>query len=160
MSDPHHSAFELIVNGENQRIECASGTTLLEVLRDDLGLTGAKFGCGIGYCGACTVLVDDVVAHACCLLAATLDGRTITSIEGLSTEVELDPVQEAFLEAGAIQCGFCTPGFVMSARGLLDVVPEPTEEQARAFLTGNICRCTGFASIVRAVGTGRTGLDK
>ena len=105
-------------------------------------------------------LVDDVVAHACCLLAATLDGRTITSIEGLSTEVELDPVQEAFLEAGAIQCGFCTPGFVMSARGLLDVVPEPTEEQARAFLTGNICRCTGFASIVRAVGTGRTGLDK
>lgn len=145
--------FRLTVNGEARRVECAAGDTLLDVLRDRLGLTGAKFGCGIGYCGACTVLVDGAVAHACCLLAATLDDREIRTVEGLQDGDQLDEVQQSFVDAGAIQCGYCTPGFVMTVRGLLDIVPEPSESQAKAFLNGNICRCTGFAAIVRAAGS-------
>ena len=139
----------LVVNGDDREVSCAPGDTLLAVLRERLGLTGAKFGCGIGYCGACTVLVDGAAAHSCCLLAATLEGRHITTIEGVS-ESAPDTVQQAFLETGAVQCGYCTPGFVLSVRALLAENPEPSEAETRAFLTGNICRCSGYAAIVRA----------
>ena len=139
----------LTVNGRRQDVSCTSGDTLLAVLRDRLGLTGTKFGCGIGYCGACTVLVDGAAAHSCCLLAATVEGREITTIEGVGDDAP-DAVQQAFLEAGAVQCGYCTPGFVVSVRALLAENPAPSEEEVRGFLTGNICRCSGFAAIVRA----------
>ncbi len=140
---------ELVVNGRRHELTCAPDDTLLAVLRDRLGLPGTKYGCGIGYCGACTVLVDGAAAHSCCLLAATLDGRRITTIEGVSDRAP-DGVQQAFLDAGAVQCGYCTPGFVLSVRALLAENPDPTESQVREFLTGNICRCSGFAAIVRA----------
>ena len=150
----------LTVNGRRQEVSCAADDTLLAVLRDDLGLTGTKFGCGIGYCGACTVLVDGAAAHSCCLLAATMDGRDITTIEGVSSDTP-DDVQTAFLEAGAVQCGYCTPGFVVSVRALLAENPAPDEAEVRRFLTGNICRCSGFAAIVRAaVAAGNTRGDR
>lgn len=140
---------QLVVNGRRREVRCAPDDTLLTVLRDRLGLRGTKFGCGIGYCGACTVLVDDAAAHSCCLLAATLDEREITTIEGIGRDAP-EGVQEAFLEAGAVQCGYCTPGFVLSVRALLAENPQPNEAEVRRFLTGNICRCSGFAAIVRA----------
>lgn len=148
-TDGSPNTVRLVVNGESRAVPCDAGDTLLEVLRSRLGLNGTKFGCGIGYCGACTVMVDGEAAHSCCLLAATMDGREITTIEGVS-ETAPDAVQEAFLEAGAVQCGYCTPGFVLSVRALLAENPEPNEEEVRRFLTGNICRCSGFAAIVRA----------
>ena len=139
----------LNVNGDSHDIACAPGDTLLAVLRETLGLTGTKFGCGIGYCGACTVLVDGDAAHSCCLLAATLGERQITTIEGVGGGEPHD-VRTAFLEAGAVQCGYCTPGFVLSVQALLAENPTPSEADVRRFLTGNICRCSGFAAIVRA----------
>ncbi len=139
------------VNGRRRVIDCSPGDTLLEALRSPLGLTGTKSGCEIGYCGACTVLVDGAAAHSCCLLAATMDGREVTTIEGIGTAEGLDPVQAAFLETGAVQCGYCTPGFVVSVKALLAENPAPSEAEIRRYLTGNICRCSGFAAIVRAV---------
>ncbi len=141
------------VNGRSHEIDCQPGATLLEVLRTSLGLTGTKFGCGIGYCGACTVLVDGAAAHSCCLLAATMQGREITTIEGVSgdgPDPSLGVISEAFLEAGAVQCGYCTPGFVVAIEALLAENPDPSEAEVRRYLTGNICRCSGFAAIVRA----------
>lgn len=163
------------VNGRRQVIDCRPGDTLLEALRGLLGLTGTKSGCEIGYCGACTVLVDGAAAHSCCLLAATMDGREVTTIEGIGAAgadgdeeaggrvgadggVEgLDQVQVAFLEAGAVQCGYCTPGFVISVKALLAENPSPSEAEIRRYLTGNICRCSGFAAIVRAVDAAAAG---
>ncbi len=157
----------LVVNGRDLAVPCDPGDTLLEVLRERLGLRGTKFGCGIGYCGACTVLVDGAAAHSCCLLAATLEGRHITTIEGITDatpddaapdDAAPDDVQAAFLEAGAVQCGYCTPGFVVSVKALLAENPSPDEADIRSFLAGNICRCSGFAAIVRATvaaGAGR-----
>lgn len=141
------------VNGQQRMIDCQPGDTLLEALRNALGLTGTKSGCEIGYCGACTVLVDGAAAHSCCLLAATMDGREITTIEGIGADEDqgLDPVQAVFLETGAVQCGYCTPGFVMAVKALLAENPVPSEAEIRRYLTGNICRCSGFAAIVRAV---------
>lgn len=144
------------VNGRRRVIDCRPGDTLLEALRGHLGLTGTKSGCEIGYCGACTVLVAAAAAHSCCLLAATMDGREITTVEGIGDE-GLDPVQVAFLETGAVQCGYCTPGFVVSARALLAENPAPSEAEIRRYLTGNICRCSGFAAIVRAVAAAAAG---
>ncbi len=140
---------QLVVNGQDQAVACQPNETLLAVLRERLGLTGTKFGCGIGYCGACTVLVDGTAAHSCCLLAATLQGREITTIEGISEDAP-DPAQVAFLEAGAVQCGYCTPGFVVSVKALLAEKPSPSDSEVRRFLSGNICRCSGFAAIIRA----------
>lgn len=142
--------IEIRVNGVDHRLSVEGRETLLQTLRSRLGLLGAKYGCGIGYCGACTVMVDHKAAHACCLLAGTLNGHEITTVESLDGET-LDPVQEAMLAEGALQCGYCTPGFVMTIRALLDAHPHPTESQVSSWLGGNICRCTGFASIVRAV---------
>ena len=162
------TSVSLSVNGRRRVIDCQPGDTLLEALRGPLGLTGTKSGCEIGYCGACTVLVDGAAAHSCCLLAATMDGREITTIEGIGAasgggeEADgqggadsggqgLDPVQAAFLETGAVQCGYCTPGFVVAVKALLAENPAPSEAEIRRYLTGNICRCSGFAAIVRAV---------
>ena len=146
------TSVSLSVNGRQWVIDCLPGDTLLEALRGPLGLTGTKPGCEIGYCGACTVLVDGAAAHSCCLLAATMDGREVTTIEGIGADEDEDlaPVQTAFLETGAVQCGYCTPGFVVSVKALLAENPAPNEAEIRRYLTGNICRCSGFAAIVRA----------
>ncbi len=125
--------------------------TLLEMIREDIGLTGTKEGCDEGECGACTVIMDGRAIHSCCTLAVNADGKKIITIEGLQREDELDPIQQAFIDAGAVQCGYCTPGMIMSAKALLDENPEPTEEEIRTAIEGNICRCTGYERIVQAI---------
>ena len=141
----------LRVNGEAYDLLTYPHRTLLEVLREDLHLTGAKESCGEGACGTCTVLLDGAPVRSCLLLAIEAEGREVTTIEGLAAGGKLHPLQEAFVEHHAIQCGFCTPGMILTAKALLDAVPEPTEEEIRRALSGNICRCTGYAKIVDAV---------
>lgn len=142
----------LTVNGTTQRLEVASNELLLNVIREKLALTGAKYGCGIGECGACTVLVDGAPMLACLTLAVAVDGSNIVTIEGVSSKGgRLHPVQQAFIDQGAIQCGFCTPGMVVLAKALLDENPNPTEAEIREHMAGNLCRCTGYTSIIRAV---------
>ena len=136
-------AFRLTINGEVCEVLVAPQRTLLEVLRNDLGLTGTKHACGTGECGACTVLIDSKPRLSCMTLAADLDGREVVTIEGLSRGEKLHPIQESFVECGAIQCGYCTPGFVMTAKALLDENPSPSEEEVRWYFRGNLCRCTG-----------------
>lgn len=143
----------LHLNGRQVEIVTEPHRTLLEILRDDLGLLGAKEGCGSGDCGACTVLVDDDAICSCLLLAVEAEGRTILTIEGLSSDGVLHPVQRAFVECGALQCGFCTPGMVLSTVALLRKSSHPTELEIRDALAGNLCRCTGYDKIVRAVQT-------
>ena len=142
-------AFRL--NGHSTVIYVEPHRTLLQVLRDDLGLIGAKEGCGSGDCGACTVLAEDEAICSCLLLAVEVEGKSITTIEGLAPEGELHPVQRAFVECGALQCGFCTPGMVLSTVALLKRSPSPTEPEIRDALSGNLCRCTGYDMIVKAV---------
>lgn len=141
------------VNGKPVSLSIYPNELLLNVLREHLYLTGAKYVCGVGECGACTVFVDGKPVLSCLTLAATLDGCEITTVEGLAdpTAGRLDPVQESFLNQGASQCGYCTPGFIMISRALLNEKPHPSEEEIREYLRGNLCRCTGYASIVRAV---------
>jgi len=141
----------LRVNGEAYDLLTYPHRTLLEVLREDLHFTGAKESCGEGACGSCTVLLDGAPVRSCLLLAIEAQAREITTIEGLAAGGKLHPLQEAFVEHHAIQCGFCTPGMILTAKALLDAVPEPTEEEIRRALSGNICRCTGYAKIVDAV---------
>ena len=141
----------LKVNGEIYRMSVPDNRTLLQAIRDDLGLTGTKEGCGIGECGACTVLVDGRPVNSCLALAVEMDGREITTVEGLAKDGVLDLLQQAFIEEGAVQCGFCTPGMLMSAQGLLNKNPFPTEDEIRKAIQGNLCRCTGYDPIVRAV---------
>jgi len=141
----------LRVNGEAYDLLTYPHRTLLEVLREDLHFTGAKESCGEGACGSCTVLLDGAPVRSCLLLAIEAEGREITTIEGLAAGGKLHPLQEAFVEHHAIQCGFCTPGMILTAKALLDATPEPTEEEIRRALSGNICRCTGYAKIVDAV---------
>jgi carbon-monoxide dehydrogenase small subunit len=141
----------LMVNGEKQRILVEPQRTLLEVIRDDLGLTGTKEGCGRGQCGACTVLLDGKAAVACLILAVDVQGREVTTIEGLSQGEALHPIQRAFVDHGAIQCGFCTPGMIMSAKALLDRNPSPQEEDIKSAIEGNFCRCTGYVKISKAI---------
>ena len=143
--------IELTVNGSQYAVLGAGSTTLLEALREQIGLTGTKHGCGAGDCGACTVLVDGQPTNACLLLAMEAEGREIVTIEGLSHEGRLHPMQRAFVEEGAIQCGFCTPGMVLTAKALVDRNPDPGEEEIREALSGTLCRCTGYAGIVRAI---------
>ena len=139
------------INGDDYEIAVDINTTLLEVLREDLHLTGAKTGCNEGDCGACTVLVDDQPVASCTTLAAEVQGREITPIEGLVTKDGLPPVQQAFVDNFAIQCGYCTPGMVLATVALLKENPDPTEEEIRDYLRGNICRCTGYVGIINAV---------
>lgn len=139
------------INGTQRRVSIEPNTILADLLRNDLGLTGTKIGCGKGDCGACTVLVDGQPVYACLTLAVRLEGRSVTTIEGLAEGRALHPLQEAFLAAGAVQCGFCTPGMLMSSKALLDRLPHPTEDEIRDALVGNLCRCTGYLRIVEAI---------
>ena len=144
-------AVSTTINGDGVDFLCQAEETLLDVLRDRLGLTGAKEGCGTGDCGACSVIVDGRLVCACLVLGAEAEGRRIETIEGMATADKLHPLQEKFLEHAALQCGVCTPGFLMAAKYLLAQNPEPTEEEIRFGLAGNLCRCTGYDKIVRAV---------
>jgi len=141
----------LTVNCEEYDAVITPNRTLLEVLRDDLHLTGTKEGCGEGACGTCTVLVDGKPVRSCLTLALEVQGTNITTIEGLAPMGELHPVQKAFVEYGAIQCGFCSPGMILTTKALLDENPSPTEQEARQAISGNVCRCTGYAKIVEAM---------
>jgi carbon-monoxide dehydrogenase small subunit len=144
-----HLACE--VNGEPIAIAFAGYKTLLEVLREDLGLTGTKHGCELGECGACAVLLDGEPVLSCLALAVECQGRSITTVEGLTRDGRLDPLQEAFADLGAAQCGYCTPGILLTARALLDRVEHPTRDEIREALSGNLCRCTGYQQIFEAV---------
>ena len=144
-------AIQVTVNGSLECVEVPSHWTLLQMLRDKLALTGAKNGCSAGECGACTVLMDGEPVNSCMLLAVEADGAEILTVEGLARDGQLDPLQTAFIEQGAVQCGFCTPGVLMAARALLDRNPDPSEEQVREALVGNLCRCTGYTRIVSAI---------
>jgi carbon-monoxide dehydrogenase small subunit len=139
------------INGEVTEFLCEPRQSLLEVLRETLGLTGTKEGCSNGNCGACNVILDGVLVNSCLVLAPEIDGRTVTTIEGIAGPGGLHPIQQKFLEHAALQCGFCTPGFIVAAKALLDQSPRPTEAQVRHWLAGNLCRCTGYDKIVRAV---------
>jgi aerobic-type carbon monoxide dehydrogenase small subunit (CoxS/CutS family) len=139
------------INNELVSLEVESHWTLLRVIRDELRLTGTKEGCGEGDCGTCTVLVDEKAVNSCLILAVDADGKAITTIEGLAQGTELHPLQKAFVEKGAVQCGFCTPGMILSAKALLDENPHPSEEEIRSALSGNLCRCTGYVKVVEAI---------
>lgn len=147
----HAVAIETTINQRPMNLSVLPRVTLAEMLRDQLGLTGTKISCGMQVCGVCTVLVDGDPVSACTFLAVDIDGRDVTTIEGIGTSDELHPVQQAFVDHFALQCGFCTPGFVMMTIALLGRNPNPSEEAIVEYLDGNICRCTGYRSIVDAV---------
>jgi carbon-monoxide dehydrogenase small subunit len=144
-------AIALNINGCTHEVLVAPNHTLLEVLRDQLGLMGTKRGCDLGACGACTVLIDGEAYLACVMLAVDAAGRQILTIEGLSEDGGLHPLQRAFVDKGALQCGFCTPGMILTAKAILDEVPQPTEAEIKQKMAGNLCRCTGYKKIVEAV---------
>ncbi len=139
------------VNGQEHEILVEPSRTLIDVLRYDLGLTGVKEGCGNGNCGTCTVLLDGKAVNSCLVFIGEVEDKEITTIEGLSQQGDLHPLQQAFIEEGAVQCGFCTPGVILTAKALLDSNPHPTEVQVRRAISGNLCRCTGYDKIVRAI---------
>ena len=139
------------INGDETEFLCEPRQSLLEVLRETLGFTGTKEGCGDGNCGACSVQIDGVLANSCLVLALEADGKEITTVEGLASPEGLHPIQQKFLEHAALQCGICTPGFLVAAKALLDHNPNPSEHEVRHWLAGNLCRCTGYDKIVRAV---------
>jgi carbon-monoxide dehydrogenase small subunit len=143
--------IHLTVNGQDYEIAVAPNRTLTEALREDLGFTGVKKGCGIGDCGVCTVLMDGIPVFSCLVLAVEAEGHEIMTIEGLSEGLELHPIQKAFVEVGAIQCGYCTPGMVLNAYALLKDNPHPSEHEIRRAISGNLCRCTGYQKIVEAI---------
>ncbi len=143
--------IELKTNGQSYELAIDTHRTLLEVLREQLGFTGTKSGCDLGECGTCTVLMDGVPVHSCLTLAVTAQGSEITTIEGLARGKELHPLQQAFVDHGAIQCGFCTPGMVLTGKALLDKNTSPTEGEIRRAISGNLCRCTGYVKIVEAI---------
>jgi aerobic-type carbon monoxide dehydrogenase small subunit (CoxS/CutS family) len=143
--------IEITINGRARRFDVEPNKLLLNLVRDELHLTGTKYGCGIGECGACTVHMDGQAVLACMVLAVDADGRSVTTIEGVAEGDKLDPVQESYIEEGAIQCGFCTPGFIMTTKALLKENPDPSEGEIREYLKGNYCRCTGYVNIIKAV---------
>ena len=146
------SVVEFTLNGEGRAVLCEPRQTLLEILRDEIRLTGTKEGCSNGNCGACNVLLDGVLVNSCLILAVEVQGGSIVTVEGLARpDGTLHPLQQAFLDHAALQCGVCTPGFLLSAKALLDEKPQPTETEVRYWLAGNLCRCTGYDKIVRAV---------
>jgi len=144
-------AIRFSVNGKHYDITVPPHRTLLEVIREELGLTGTKEGCGVGECGACTVIMDGKTVNSCLVLAAEADGKEITTIEGLAQGDRLHPIQQAFIDHGGFQCGFCTPGMIMSAKALLDANPRPSEEEIRKGISGNFCRCTGYTKIIESI---------
>jgi carbon-monoxide dehydrogenase small subunit len=144
--------IRLSLNGRRLEASAAADETLLEFLRSRIALTGTKEGCNTGDCGACTVILDGKAVNSCLVLAVESDGCSVTTIEGLSAGGELHPLQRSFIDNGTVQCGFCTPGMIMSAKALIDENPNPTEEDIRFGLAGNLCRCTGYVNIIKAVG--------
>ena len=153
------TALELRVNGEAYDVLAEPDRSLLDVLRLDLGLTGTKTNCLEAECGVCTVLVEGVAVNACLVLAVSVQGRAITTIEGLARDGELHPLQQAFIDHGAVQCGYCIPGMIMSAAAFLAETRSPTDEQIREALAGNLCRCTGYQKIVEAVGAAARAMN-
>jgi carbon-monoxide dehydrogenase small subunit len=146
-----YHTINLSVNGEFEQVDVPSNMTLLDMLREKLALTGTKNGCHAGECGACTVLLNGEPVNSCMVLAVECQDAQITTVEGLAQDGRLDPVQEAIIEAGGVQCGFCTPGVLISARALLDRNPQPSDEEIREALVGNLCRCTGYVRIIESV---------
>lgn len=151
--------MKITVNGQEYPITAKPWRTLLDVLRNDLGLTGTKEGCGTGSCGSCTVLIDGRAVNSCLILIGEVKGKAITTIEGLARGGKLHPLQQAFMDEGAVQCGFCTPGLILTAKALLDSNPKPSESQIREGIAGNLCRCTGYDKIVRAIMTASQAED-
>ena len=149
MSDKVH--VNCVLNGESTDFLCEARQSLLEVLREELGFTGTKEGCNDGNCGACSVLVDEVLVDSCLVLAVEAEGKEITTVEGMAAPEGLHPLQQKFLEHASLQCGICAPGFLVASKALLDQNPNPTEHEVRHWLAGNLCRCTGYDKIVRAV---------
>ena len=145
------------INGDPAEFVCPPGETLLDALRNRLGLTGAKEGCGTGDCGACSVIVNGKVVTSCLMLAPQADGAELITIEGLAHEGELHPLQRAFIETGAVQCGFCIPGMILAGKALLDGNPKPNEQEIREAIAGNLCRCTGYTKIVEAIAAATGG---
>jgi aerobic carbon-monoxide dehydrogenase small subunit len=143
--------IQLTLNGKKTTLEAPAHRLLLDLLRDEIGLTGTKEGCGTGDCGACTVFLNGKPVNSCLILSGELDGAELVTIEGLKIGSELHPIQKAFIQDGGAQCGYCTPGMLMMAKALLDENPNPTEEEIRFALSGNLCRCTGYAKIIQAV---------
>ncbi len=143
--------IKVTVNGKEHELEVKPWATLLDTLREDLGLTGTKEGCGQGECGACTVLMDDKPVNACLVLTMEAKDKRIVTIEGLADGEELHPIQQAFVDIGGLQCGFCTPGMILSTKALLDANPHPSDEEIRKGLEGNFCRCTGYTKIIESV---------
>ena len=143
--------IELIINGNKRKIETSPSTRLLDLLRDDLHLTGTKEGCGKGECGACTVIMNGELVASCLVLAPQAEGAVITTIEGIGSRDHLDPIQEAFVETGAVQCGFCTPGMILAAKKLLEENSHPNENDIKRGISGNLCRCTGYQKIFDAI---------
>jgi len=143
--------IEFTINGKHRKIIVNPNELLLNVIREDLGLTGTKYGCGTGECGACTVLVGGEPVLSCLTLAVTVDKKEVTTIEGIGTDENPHPLQQTFVEAGAIQCGYCTPGMILSAKVLLDKNPNPTEDEIKRAIEGNLCRCTGYVKIIEAI---------
>ena len=140
-----------IINGEESEFLCEPRQSLLEVLRETLGLMGTKEGCNNGNCGSCNVILDGVLVNSCLVLAVEIQGRSVITIEGIATANGLHPLQQKFIEHAALQCGYCTPGFIVAGKALLDQNPNPNEQEVREWLAGNLCRCTGYDRIVRAV---------
>ncbi|MPZ49541.1 MAG: 2Fe-2S iron-sulfur cluster binding domain-containing protein [Dehalococcoidia bacterium] len=147
MSQP----VRLRVNGEQREAQAPSTRTLVDLLRYDLGLTGTKEACGVGVCGACTIMLDGRMVASCIVLAVQADGAEIKTIEGIGDAEHLDPVQESFIRNGGFQCGICTPGQIVAARALLDEIPSPTEDQIKEWMMGNLCRCTGYYQIIDSI---------
>ncbi|NCE64892.1 (2Fe-2S)-binding protein [Pseudoflavonifractor sp. 524-17] len=143
-------SVHMTVNGQPVELQVKPYARLLDVLREDLGLTGTKEGCGVGECGACTVLVDGENVNSCLVLASSMEGKSIQTVEGISADESLHPIQQAFLDHHALQCGFCTPGLVMSVKSLLDRNPNPTREEIKTAISGNLCRCTGYQQVIEA----------
>jgi carbon-monoxide dehydrogenase small subunit len=152
--------LEMKVNGDEYTLELEPHRTLLEVIRDDLGLTGTKLGCGGGECGACTVILNGKAVKSCLILAFDADGKEILTVEGLAREGELHSLQRAFVEHGAIQCGFCSPGMIMASKALLDANPHPSEQEIKDALAGNLCRCTGYVKILEAISSVARSTEK
>jgi carbon-monoxide dehydrogenase small subunit len=143
--------MKIKVNGKEFEISSGPGTTLLDVIRYELGFTGTKEGCSTGSCGSCTVLIEGKAVNSCLVIAAEVEGKDIITIEGLAQNGKLHPLQQAFMDEGAVQCGFCTPGIILAAKAFLDTNPHPTEPEIRQGIAGNLCRCTGYDKIVRAI---------
>jgi carbon-monoxide dehydrogenase small subunit len=152
--------MKIRVNGNDYEIEVEPYRTLVDVLRYQLGLTGTKEGCGTGSCGSCTVLMDGQAVNSCLVFIAEAEGKEITTIEGLSWGGELHPLQQAFIDEGAVQCGFCTPGVILTAKAFLDSNPKPNESQIREAIAGNLCRCTGYEKIIRAIMSAAQAVEK